>query len=55
MPCLEPLHFSQIAGYIYDFCPLCDPGVASSVLVCDVNILLSFSYVRSHVYFLLVW
>ena len=41
MPCLEPLHFSQIAGYIYDFCPLFDPGVASSVLVCDVKIFLS--------------
>ena len=27
MPCPRPFHFSHIADYIYDFCPLPDPDV----------------------------
>ena len=32
-------HFicSHIADYVYDFCPLPDPDVGPSVLVCDVE------------------
>ena len=39
MPCLGPFHFSHIAGYICDFCPLPDPDVDLSILVvvCDVE------------------
>ena len=37
MPCPEPLHFSHIADYMYDFCPLPDPDVGLSILVCDVE------------------
>ena len=25
MPCLGPLHISDIADYVYDICPLSDP------------------------------
>ena len=32
-----PFHFSHIADYIYDFCPLPDPDVGLSILVCDVE------------------
>ena len=35
MPCSEPLHFSHIADY--DFCPIFDPDVGLSLLVCDVE------------------
>ena len=37
MPCPGPFHFSHIADYIYDFCPLPDPDVGLSILVCDVE------------------
>ena len=37
MPCPEPFHFSHIVGYIYDFCPLPDPDVGLSIVVCDVE------------------
>ena len=30
-------HFSHIADYIYDFCPLPDPDVRISILVCEVD------------------
>ena len=30
-------HFSHIADYIYDFCPLPDPDVGLSILLCDVE------------------
>ena len=36
MPCPGPLHFSHIAVYIYDVCPLRDHDVGLSVGVCDV-------------------
>ena len=34
VPCPVPLHFPHI---LYDLCPLPDPGVGPSVLVCDVE------------------
>ena len=38
MPCPGPFHFSHIADYIYDFCPLPDPDVDLSIqVVCDVE------------------
>ena len=37
MPCSGPLHFSNIADYIYDFCPLTGLDVGLSILVCDVE------------------
>ena len=37
MPCPGPLHFTNIADYVYDFCPLPVPDVSPSVLVCDVE------------------
>ena len=37
MPCPGPFHFSHIADYIYDFCPLPDQDVGLSVLLCDVE------------------
>ena len=37
MPCPGPFHFSHIADYVYDFCPLPDRDVGLSVLVCDVE------------------
>ena len=37
MACPGPLHCSHIADYVYDFCPLPDPDVGPSVLVCDVE------------------
>ena len=36
MPCPGPFHFSHIANVIYDFCPLTDPDVGLSLLVCEV-------------------
>ena len=43
MPCPGPFHCSHSVDYIYDFCPLPDPDVGLSILVCDVehSILLS--------------
>ena len=35
MPCQRPFHFSHSVDYIYDFCPLPDPDVCLSILVCD--------------------
>ena len=35
--CPGPFTFSHIADYIYDFCPLPDPNVGLSILVCDVE------------------
>ena len=37
MPCPGPLDFSHIADYTYDLCPLPDPDVCLSVLVCDAE------------------
>ena len=37
MPCPGPFHFSYSVDYIYDFCPLPDPDVGLSILVCDVE------------------
>ena len=37
MPCSGPFHFSYSMDYIYDFCPLPDPDVGLSILVCDVE------------------
>ena len=36
VPSLEPHHLSHITDYIFDFCPLPDPDVGISVIVCDV-------------------
>ena len=33
----EPLYFSHIADYVYGLCPLPDPDVGLSILVCDVK------------------
>ena len=37
MPCPGPFHCSHMADYIYYFCPLPDPDVGLSILVCDVE------------------
>ena len=37
MLCPGPFHLSHIADHIYDFCPLPDPDVGLSILVCDVE------------------
>ena len=37
MPCPGPFHFSHSVDYIYDLCPLPDPDVGLSILVCDVE------------------
>ena len=37
MPCPGPFHFSYSVDYIYDFCPLPDPDVGLSIVVCDVE------------------
>ena len=37
MPCPGPFHFSYSVDYIYDFCPLPDPYVGLSFVVCDVE------------------
>ena len=39
VPCLVvvPLNFSHSADFVYDFCPISDPDVGPSVLVCDVE------------------
>ena len=37
MHCPGPFHFSHIADYINDFCPLTDPDAGLSILVCDVE------------------
>ena len=37
MPCPGPFHFSHIADYIYNFCPLSDPDVGLSILASDVK------------------
>ena len=37
MPCPGPFHCSHFVDYIYDFCPLPDPDVGLSILVCDVE------------------
>ena len=36
-PCPGPFHYSHRVDYIYDFCPLPDPDVGLSILVCDVE------------------
>ena len=51
MPCPGPFLFPHIAEYIYDICPLPDPDVSISILVCDVERNLSFVLLVSvHVY-----
>ena len=42
MPCAGPRNFSHIDYYVYDFCPLSDPYVGTSVFVCDVDYTFSF-------------
>ena len=37
MPSPGPFHFSHSVDYIYEFCPLPDPDVGSSIFVCDVE------------------
>ena len=37
MICSGPFHFSHNADYIYDLCPLPDPDVGLSIIVCDVE------------------
>ena len=37
MPCPGPFHFSHSGDYTYDFCPLPDPDVGLSILVCNVE------------------
>ena len=37
MPCPGTFHFSQSVYCIYDFCPLPDPDVGPSLVVCDVE------------------
>ena len=37
VPCLGAFHFSYIADYMLDFCPLSDPSVGPCVLVRDVE------------------
>ena len=37
MTCSGSIHISHIADYIYDFCPIPDPDVGTSVLVRDVE------------------
>ena len=34
MSCAGPFHCSQIAGYIYHFCPLTAPDVGLPMLAC---------------------
>ena len=38
MPWPGPFHFSHSVDYIYDLCPLPDPDVGISILVCDVEL-----------------
>ena len=33
----EPFHFSHIADYIYELCPLTDPDAGLSIFICDVQ------------------
>ena len=37
IPCPRPFHFSHIADYIYEFCPLPNPDVGLTIFVCDVE------------------
>ena len=37
MPCPGPNFFSHSADHICDFCPLPDPDVGLSIIVCDVE------------------
>ena len=37
MPCSGQFHFSHIADYIYDFCPLPDPDVGLSVQMASIT------------------
>ena len=53
MPCPGPFHFSHIADYIYDFCPLPDPDVGLSILLCDVEHT-SFHFGTVHKY-IFIW
>ena len=41
MPCPGPFHFSHSVHYIYDFCPLPDPDVGTSVFYVMLSIILS--------------
>ena len=41
VPCSGPFHFSHIADYIYDFCPLPDPDVGLLSVYVMLSILLS--------------
>ena len=36
-PAKDHFIFPHISDYVYDFCPLPDPDVGPSVLVCDVE------------------
>ena len=37
MPCPDAFNSSHSVDYICDFCPLPDPDVGLSILVCDVK------------------
>ena len=37
MPCPGLFHLFYSVDYIYDFCPLTDPDVGLSIVVCDVE------------------
>ena len=53
MPCPGPFHFSYSVDYIYDFCPLPDPDVGLSILVCDIEHT-SFHFSTVHQY-IFIW
>ena len=56
LPCSGPFHFSHIADYIYDFCPLPDPDAGPSIFVCDVeHTSFHFGFMRPQVCSVLVW
>ena len=48
LPCPAPLHFSHIANYVYEFCPLSDPDVDPSIHVCDAEH--TYTYISSLVF-----
>ena len=37
MPCPGLFHLFYSVDFIYDFCPLIDPDVGLSIVVCDVE------------------
>ena len=35
VPCPGPVHVGDIADYVYDLCPICDPDVGPPIIVRD--------------------